>query len=288
MTYYKKRDLMVSICCITYNQEHFIAQALEGFIMQQTNFEFEIVIGNDCSTDGTSGLLELFREKYPSKITVISNEKNMGCYYNFMNTLKNCKGKYIALCEGDDYWTDPHKLQKQVDFLEKNPDYVICCHYSRVINSSGETLYVHPNPVPREYTYLDLLAGRQEETKTASVVYHNIPEVYQLFLKPWYFNVFAADKILKLFATFNTGRKIYVMPEVMSCYRNHVGGIWSMIKYDSRMEMMISDFNLIIKQFSYPVSQKKRLLLLYVKRYLVFELRRYRMRKVYDTVKYLL
>lgn len=284
---YQKRNLMVSICCITFNHEHFIRRALEGFFMQQTNFEFEIIIGNDCSTDGTAEVLALFKERYSSRITVISNEKNVGNHQNLINALKLCKGKYIALCEGDDYWTDSLKLQKQVDFLEQNAQYIICCHYSRVINAVNETLYVHPKPIPREYTYLDLLAGKQEETKTASLVYHNIPAVHLLFQKPWYFTVFAADKILKLFATFNTGLKIYVLPEVMSCYRNHSGGIWSMIKYDSRMEMMISDFNLIIKQFSYPATQKKILLLLYVKRYLLYELKRYRIRKVYYTIKYM-
>ena len=284
----QKRNLMVSICCITFNHEHFIRRALEGFFMQQTDFEFEIIVGNDCSTDGTADVLALFKERYPTKITVISNEKNVGCYQNLANTLGICKGKYIALCEGDDYWTDSLKLQKQVDFLEQNAQYVICCHYSRVINAADQTLYVHPNPIPREYSYLDLLAGKQEETKTASLVYHNIPAVHLLFQKPWYLTVFAADKILKLFATFNTGLKIYVLPEVMSCYRNHTGGIWSMIKNESRMDMMISDFNLIIKQFGYPVSHKKRLLLLYIKRYLLFELKRYRIREVYNTVKYLL
>jgi glycosyltransferase involved in cell wall biosynthesis len=284
----KKRELVVSICCITFNQKQFIFQALDGFVMQRTNFKFEIVIGDDCSTDGTLEVVKFFKESYPSIVTVIANEKNKGCYYNLMNTLKACNGKYIALCEGDDYWTDEHKLQKQVDFLEQHPEYIICCHYTRVIDAFGKTLHVHPKPVPREYTYLDLLVGKQEETKTATVVYRNIPQVNQFFQKPWYFNVFAADKLLKLFATYTTGLKIYVMPEVMSCYRNHVGGIWSMIKDDARMEMMISDFNLIIKQFGYPVRAKRKLLLLYIKRYLLFELTRYKMRKAYNTVKYLL
>lgn len=288
MSYDEKQDLMVSICCITFNQKEFISQALDGFMLQETNFNFEIVIGDDCSTDGTSNVLALFKKKYPTKVKLITNEKNMGCYYNLMNTIKACKGKYVALCEGDDYWIRPDKLQKQVDFLEKKPGYVICCHYTQVINALGETLYVHSKPVPREYTYLDLLVGKQEETKTATLVYRNIPEVYQVFLKPWYHSVFAADKLLKLFATYNTGLKIYVLPEVMSCYRNHMGGIWSMIKNESRMEMMISDFNLIIKQFGYPESQKKFLLLLYIKRYLLFELKRYKMRKAYETIKYLL
>ncbi|MDB5111148.1 MAG: hypothetical protein JWR05_1637 [Mucilaginibacter sp.] len=288
MKYYDKEDLMVSVCCTTYNQKQFITQTVESFLMQQTNFQFEIVIGDDYSTDGTSEVLKSFIEKYPAKIKVISAGKNVGPYQNMIDTVKACKGKYLALCDGDDYWTDPHKLQKQVDFLEQNPQYIICCHYTRVVDTEGKTIHVDPNPLPLVHSYHDLLIGKQEETKTATVVYHNIPEVHQLFQKPWYFDCFAADKLLKLYATFNTGRKIYVMPEVMSCYRVHVSGLWSGIRYEARMEKMISDFNLIIKQFSYRGIQKKRLLLLYIKRYILFEMGRLRIRKVYNTVKYLL
>jgi glycosyltransferase involved in cell wall biosynthesis len=282
------QDLMVSVCCTTYNHEKFIAQTVESFLMQETNFRYEIVIGDDCSTDKTSEILRSFKEKYPDKIKLIYPEKNLGAHLNTINSAKACEGKYIALCDGDDYWTNPHKLQKQVDFLENNPEYIICCHYTHVIDIDGNTLHIDPNPKPLEYTYHDLLIGKQVETKTATVVYHNIPEVHELFQKPWYLNCFAADKMLKLFATFNTGKKIYVMPEVMSCYRNHVGGIWSMIREEKRMEMVISDFNLIITRFRYRGMQKKMLLLLYLKRYILFELGKHRLRKAYATVKYLL
>ncbi|MFC0517940.1 glycosyltransferase family 2 protein [Mucilaginibacter angelicae] len=282
------QDLMVSVCCTTYNHKEFIGQAIESFLMQETSFRYEIVIGDDCSTDGTTEILRSYKEKYPDKIKLILPEKNRGAHLNTINTLNACEGKYIALCDGDDYWTNPQKLQKQVDFLENNPEYIICCHYTRVIDIHNNTLNMEANPVPLEYTYHDLLVGRQVETKTATLVYHNIPEVHELFQKSWYPNCYAADKFFKLFATFNTGRKIYVMPEVMSCYRNHAGGIWSMIRNEARMEMVISDFNLIIRRFTYRGMQKKMLLLLYIKRYILFELRRSRLRKAFDTVKYLL
>lgn len=281
-------DLMVSVCCITYNHKRFIAQAIESFMMQKTNFKFEVVVGDDCSNDGAREELKLLKEKYPAKITLVSSPRNMGAHHNMMNALTKCKGKYIALCEGDDYWTDAYKLQKQVDFLEKNPEYIICCHYSRVIDEDNNTLYVNNNPQPLVHTYHDLLAGKQEETKTATMLYQNVPEVHQLFIKPWFLKCYAGDKLFKLFATHNTGRKIHVLPEVMSCYRNHTGGIWSMINAEIRMERMISDFNLIIKHFTYPATQKKKLLLLYLKRYLLFELAQFKIRKAYATVKYLL
>jgi glycosyltransferase involved in cell wall biosynthesis len=279
---------MVSICCITYNQGKFITQAINGFLMQKTDFPVEIIVGDDCSNDDTLTVLQPYLSKYPDKIRVVSAAKNVGIHYNLINTLKFCTGKYIALCEGDDYWTDPYKLQKQVDFMEKSPDHIICCHYTRVINETNETIYVHPRPVPLEYTYYDLLAGKQEETKTATVLYRNIPEAHQLFDQPWFFNCNAGDKMFKLCATGYTGQKIHVIPEVMSAYRNHAGGVWSMINAKVRTEKMISDFNLIIKNFTYPALQKKKLLLLYITRYLLFELRQKQIRKAYDTVKYLL
>jgi glycosyltransferase involved in cell wall biosynthesis len=281
-------DLMVSICCTTYNHEQFIAQTVDSFLAQQTDFDFEIVIGDDCSTDGTSAILKLFKEKYPDIITIITPEKNVGAHQNMIDVVKMCRGKYIALCDGDDYWTNPHKLQKQVNFLEANPEYTICCHHTRVIDQDGNTLYVAPAPKPLIYTYFDLIAGRQAETKTATVVYRNLAEIHQLFKKPWYTSCHAADKFLKLFATYITGGKIYVMPEIMSCYRNHVGGVWSMIRDDARMDMVISDFNLIIKKFHYRRADKINLLLLYLKRYLRFELKNRRLNSVYQTVRYLI
>lgn len=284
----EKNDIMVSVCCITYNHKQFIGQAIDGFLSQKTNFKFEVIIGDDCSTDGTSDIVKAYADEYPGIINLISGNKNVGAHENMRRVVKCCSGKYIALCDGDDYWTDPFKLQKQVDFLEQNTEYVTCCHYTRVIDTNYNTLHVHPNPVPLVHTYQDLLVGKQAETKTATVVYHNIPEVNQIFDEPWYFDVFAVDKLLKIFATYITGRKIYVLPEVMSCYRNHVGGIWSMVKTDARKEMVISDFNLIIRHFNYRGLQKLKLLHLYLKRDVLFELKRFRIRKVYNTVKYLI
>jgi glycosyltransferase involved in cell wall biosynthesis len=281
-------EIMVSILCITYNHEKFIAEAIRSFLIQKTNFKFEIIIGDDCSTDKTQSIIKFYSETYPGRIKLIASPTNLGTHKNLINCISHCKGKYIALCEGDDYWTKEYKLQKQVDFLESNADFVICCHYHKVINSSNKTLYVHPSPTPLIHTYADLLAGKQEETKTATVVYRNIPETTQVFSTSWFFECFAGDKMFKLWATHNTGGKIYVIPEVMSCYRRHEGGIWSMINAKARMEMVISDFNLIIKNFTYSAIAKKKLLLLYVKRYLLFELQNKRFRKAYDTLKYLL
>jgi glycosyltransferase involved in cell wall biosynthesis len=108
---------------ITYNHEKYITQAIEGVLNQKTNLDFELVIGEDCSTDSTKEIVYKYKKRYPKKIKVITSETNIGIIPNFIRTLNCCKGKYIAICDGDDYWTDPHKIQKQFDFLEAHPDY---------------------------------------------------------------------------------------------------------------------------------------------------------------------
>lgn len=108
---------------VTYNHEKYISKAIENVLNQKTNFDFELIIGEDCSTDNTRNIIEEFCKKKPNKIRLFSNDKNLGVIQNEINIIKASQGKYLALCEGDDYWTDPLKLQKQVDFLEANQDY---------------------------------------------------------------------------------------------------------------------------------------------------------------------
>lgn len=121
---------LVSICSITYNHAPYIRQCLDGFLMQKTKFRYEIIIHDDASTDGTTEIIKEYAEKHPDLITPIFQKENQyskgirGMFPRFC--FPHAKGKYIALCEGDDYWTDPLKLQKQVDFLEANPDFVMC------------------------------------------------------------------------------------------------------------------------------------------------------------------
>ena len=128
---------LLSICCITYNHENFIRQALDGCLMQQTNFPIEIIIHDDASTDNTANIIREYQGKHPHLIKTILQRENQYSAMGFgfiSNVFKEAQGKYIALCEGDDYWTDPLKLQKQVDFLEANPDFAICFHNAVVIN----------------------------------------------------------------------------------------------------------------------------------------------------------
>jgi len=130
---------VVSVGIITYNHEKYIRQCLEGVMMQKTTFPFDVIVGEDCSTDNTRSIIEEFEQKYPGIIKPIYQEKNVG---GARNAYEFCypalTGKYVAICEGDDYWTDPYKLQKQYDFLEQNPDFVMCYHRINRVNERGE------------------------------------------------------------------------------------------------------------------------------------------------------
>ena len=119
--------LIVSVCIITYNHEKFIKRAIDSVLMQTTDYDVEIILGDDCSVDKTTIICQDYEKKY-NNVHLLKRDKNIGMNANWMDTIRSATGKYIALLEGDDYWIDKNKLQKQVDFLENNKDYVLCSH----------------------------------------------------------------------------------------------------------------------------------------------------------------
>jgi glycosyltransferase involved in cell wall biosynthesis len=135
---------LVSVCMITYNHEPYIREAIEGVLMQECNYQNKLVIGEDCSTDKTRRICREYAQKYPEIIKLLPSEKNLGTIPNFLRTLQACTGQYIAFCEGDDYWTDPCKLQKQVDFLNTNPDYGL-------VHTDLDIYYQNSNIFKRNY-----------------------------------------------------------------------------------------------------------------------------------------
>ena len=130
----------VSVFVMVYNQEAFLEECLKGMLMQQCNFNFEIVVGEDCSSDNSREILVDYQNKYPGKFKLLLHKTNIGAFKNQMEVFKNCKGKFIAMCEGDDYWVEPLKLQEQVNFLEANLDYVLTHSDIFIKNSSGEDI----------------------------------------------------------------------------------------------------------------------------------------------------
>ncbi|WP_129714874.1 glycosyltransferase [Pedobacter sp. SYP-B3415] len=274
----------VSICCLTYNHEPYIAQAIEGFLMQQTSFAFEILVGDDLSTDGTTQILRRYAEQHPEKIRLFAREQNLGAVENHLRLIAEAKGRYIAMCDGDDFWTDPLKLQKQVGYLDTHPEAVICCHYTRVIDHHGKLVYVNADPVPFDFTYQNILMGEREETRMSTLMVRNIPEIRSIANQPWYHKGWGSDTLFKLYATSRTGLKLHVLPEVMATYRWHPGGVWSMIDSRLRKHRMVNDFNIMIHNFSYPARMKYRLLAFYLRRYFLFDIRYFKLKRALTTL----
>ncbi|WP_316839650.1 glycosyltransferase family 2 protein [Pedobacter gandavensis] len=279
------QQIMVSICCLTYNHEKYIKQAVEGFVMQKTNFSVEIIIGEDCSTDHTREILNDYVSRYPDKIRIITSPTNVGANNNAVRVFKAVRGKYIAICDGDDYWTDPLKLQKQVDFLEENEAFVMCGHYSKRISENNEIHYLNFNPKPLVYSFDDVMTENNTEISTLTIVFRNSAEIKKMYTADWFLKCNAPDKFIKLYTTFVSGKGIYILPETMSCYRLHAGGIWSSLKPRDVRQKELKDLYLIINIFNYSWNQKLRLFGLYLKKYFLFEVKERSFQEAFSTIK---
>lgn len=144
----------VTVLCPTYNHEKYIERALQGFVMQKTNFPFECIIADDASTDGTAEIIKIYTQQYPDLIKPVFREKNLGSALNFQAMIQNITTDYVAICEGDDFWTDENKLQIQFDFLEKHQDYAFCFHPVTVIYEDENTpSEINPSPDRRSIFY---------------------------------------------------------------------------------------------------------------------------------------
>ncbi len=212
----------VSVCMITYGHEKYIREAIEGVLMQECDFEVELILANDCSPDRTDEIIQDIIKNHPKGcwIKYFKHESNIGMMPNFIFAIKECEGKYIALCEGDDYWTDPLKLQKQVDFLETNPDYVLCFHQVSILKTNGELVDDFISKVPKNYETIETLARLGNYIHTPSVVYRNI-------IKEFSFE-FSQTPIGDYFLYMMLAEhgKLKFLEEKMAVYRNGVG-VWS-------------------------------------------------------------
>lgn len=233
--------VIVSVAMITYNHERYIAQAIEGVLMQQTSFTYELVIGEDCSTDGTRRIVEDYALRFPDRVRPLLRDHNLGMLVNSVQTKLACRGAYIALCEGDDYWTDPRKLQKQVDFLVSHPGHVICFHpVEQFVQATGETGPRHESrrlnrPI---YSLGDL--ARANFIPTQSVMYRNgIVTHYPA----WYYEAPCGDwPLFVLLAEYGT---IGFVDEVMAVYRVHSGGVFGGAARVAQLEMWINTLELL-------------------------------------------
>lgn len=215
----------LAVWMVTFNHEDYIAQAVESVMMQQTDFNVHLFIGEDFSSDNTRDICQSLKQKYPDQISLFLNEKNLGANKNARNIYKACfnsGAKYIAMLEGDDYWTDPLKLQKQVDFMEGNPDVSICFHQANLLMEDG-TLSLHPIPQiskEGEFKYADLIKHYNFIT-TASVLFRK-PDNF--FFPKWFAEIPFGD--MGLYFLISRGKKIKCLNEIMSVYRIHSQGIF--------------------------------------------------------------
>lgn len=170
-------DIKVSVIVITYNHEQFIKQALDSILMQKVDFKYEILIGDDASTDRTPEILKEYKKLYPDIIDLHLNSVNLGATRNAYNLLMIAKGKYLAYCEGDDYWIHDHKLQIQVEFLEKNNNYIGCSHKCVLVDKNNKKLLWQKLDWIKNikiFKFKDFSGGRFLPGQTTTIVKKNI------------------------------------------------------------------------------------------------------------------
>ena len=216
--------VLVSINCTTYNHEMYIADAIESFLMQQTNFDYEILIGEDCSTDNTKEIVEALAKKHPDKIRIITSSGNVGARKNSMRLLENSEGKYIAECEGDDYWTDPYKLQKQMDYMVSHPNCSMSFHASEIIKAPNHAtgMIVKPYNQSRKSTVEDIIIGGGGFFATGSMVY-----LKKVMENPPQFYVDAPVGDYPMQMILASQGYAYYIDENMAAYRSGVKGSWT-------------------------------------------------------------
>ena len=240
------KELMVSICCITYNHEEYIAAALDSFLMQKTNFHFEILVHDDASTDKTEDIIKAYGEKYPHIIKPIyqtENQYSKGKKIE-MFVFPKANGKYAALCEGDDFWTDPHKLQKQVDYMENHSECSLCVHAAKQIMGDKVVAFIRPSNRNKTFTTAEVIVGDGGLFATNSMFFptrllKNLPE--------FFLNCSVGDYPLTIYLSLNG--KVYYIDNVMSAYRIAVKNSWSS-KIQANPQKNIEHFKMIGKMLN--------------------------------------
>lgn len=230
---------LVSIKCLVYNHGPYLRQCLDGFIMQKTNFDFEVIVHDDASTDNSADIIREYADKYPDIIKPIYETENQyskkdGSLTKIMNAAIHPNAKYIASCEGDDYWIDSNKLQKQVDFLEYNQEYVMCSHkYYSYSQNKGEMLSII-RPVNVEdscsYSLMDLINGKW--------LFHPLTVMYRrsAFNITEYLKYKMSYDVILFYHILKSG-KGYLFNDIMATYRIHDGGVWSRLKQEDQFEL---------------------------------------------------
>ena len=225
-----ENNIQVSVFCSAYNHEKYIRQALDGFVMQKTNFAFEVIVHDDASTDGTADIIREYEKKYPEIIKPIYQTENLqkkGISRLFAFMLPAARGKYIAICEGDDYWTDPDKLQKQFDYMENHSDCSLVAHTASTYHEDTKKFVPYT-------TKFDFTVPENRNVSTAMLISDHLifPTASMFYKKEYYIRnrdfvttIKSYDYVVKILLS-SQGR-VHVLPDNMSVYRKGSDGSWS-------------------------------------------------------------
>lgn len=249
MTQAEPRPL-VSVLVITYNHERYLGQALDSALGQATGFPVEVVVGEDGSTDGTRAVLEAYRSAHPGRVRALVRERNLGMLPNFVDTFRACTGRYVALLEGDDYWTDPGKLQLQVDLLEGDPTLSSTFHNVEVVHEGGErpNHLFHRRPLKPRFSLRDVVG--EFFVPTCSTVFRSglwaFPEWFVTMpMGDWPLHVLNAEH----------GELGYV-DRVMGAYRVHGGGVWTGARRERTLERTLEAVAVVDRHLDYRFAKE--------------------------------
>lgn len=236
---------LVSVIMLTYNHAPYLKEAIEGVMRQKTNFEFELIICNDASPDHSNKIIKPFEEKYPDIIRYFYHEKNIGFEENQRFAFKQCIGKYVAYCEGDDYWTDENKLQFQFDFLENNPEFVMTTARTKSYSqNTGEYKGDGKEEMFRGQPFVDYdQASFFEERPTQTLTYlirKDAIDLKWIDVYPDYRDLYYFYHVLK----FGKGR---AFNKIVGVYRLHDGGVYSSLETEKKLRTSIDIFSNIKK-----------------------------------------
>jgi glycosyltransferase involved in cell wall biosynthesis len=224
----------VSVSLITYNHEPFIAGAIESVLAQRAGFDWELVVGDDCSTDRSGEIVRSFATRYPDRIRVLPTERNVGLVGNFVRTFRACRGEYVALLDGDDYWTSPAKLHRQAEFLDSRPECSIVFHDVAVLLPDGSLCAQnYTSPDQKEISSVeDLFETNFIATCSAMLRREAVSD-----LPAWYPNSRWED--WPLYILYAEHGKIGYLNDVLAVYRNHGRGLWSGLDPVTQLEAVI-------------------------------------------------
>lgn len=248
-----KPDIMVSVCVQTFNQKKYLGQCLESILIQKTNFNFEILLGDDDSSDGTRELCLKYTKKYPDKIRLFLHHRNnnikidgkdTGLFNSFYN-IYSARGKYIAYCDGDDFWLDENKLQKQVDFLEKNINYVISYHRIITMNESNEKVKrPYDDHFAKDFKSSELQQVLVQPPISTWCFRNKIKEIPIEMTK----TINADNFWISLLGSYGAGKFQHNVEP--SCYRIHTKGIWSLANRDFQLKSKMNTYSVLMEYYS--------------------------------------